>query len=126
MKRFFLKDTAKPTLLQVRSIIKFKREFPAGSNLAIEEEQAMIEIELFLSELERGENDLTLVDFLKFTAATDRIPFIGLHKDIDVHFVSGDRLPYSSTCGLMLFVPRSVTREKLYFAMKECIGFGSV
>ena len=46
MKRFFLKDTAKPTLLQVRSIIKFKREFPAGSNLVIEEEQAMIEIAL--------------------------------------------------------------------------------
>ena len=126
LKQFFLKDTVELSLMQVRSVIEFKREAPPGSNLSAQEESAMIEIELFLADLEKGDCGVTLKDFLKFTAATDRIPITGLHKNIEVHFVESSCLPWSSTCGLILFVPRSVTREKLIYALKEGIGFGSL
>ena len=50
------------------------------------EEDAMLEVELFLVSLKNSESTIKVGDFLQFCAAVDRIPILGFTKPIEVFF----------------------------------------
>ena len=67
-------------------------------------------LELFLAELEKGLEDLNLGHFSRFKTRTDRIPLLGFKKDIEVLIVGDNKFPLAATCGLLLQIPKNVTR----------------
>ena len=52
---------------------------------------------MFLLNLSNNESSVDLTEFLKFVAATDRIPIPGFVKPIEILFVDTDRYPTAST-----------------------------
>ena len=80
---------------------------------------------MFLLNLSIHESGLDLTDFLKFVAATDRIPMQGFGKQIKTFFIDTDRYPTSSTCGLYVTVPLQVSVEKLFRSLKDGGTFGN-
>lgn len=123
IKAYFLKDDTSLTIADVRKLIEFKDLGEPGSNSYMRSEDAMIQFELFLVSLEQKEDNLELSDFLQFVAGVDRIPICGLPKNIEVFFVEDNKLPRVSTCGLLLMIPKTVTKEMLQLCIKESVGF---
>ena len=70
---------------------------------------------MFWLNLSNDEPGVGLTDFLKFVAATDRIPIQGFVKPIDIFFVDTDRYPTASTWVLYMNVPLKISVEKLLF-----------
>uniref|UniRef100_A0A7M5WU13 HECT domain-containing protein n=1 Tax=Clytia hemisphaerica TaxID=252671 RepID=A0A7M5WU13_9CNID len=68
--------------------------------------------------------DLRVYCFLFFAIGMDRIPVFGLEKKIDIEFVNVDRLPKTSTCGLMMEIPRNKTQERCEYALRHCKTYG--
>lgn len=78
---------------------------------------------------------LTLEDLLVFTTGTDCVPPLGFDKLITIEFYDFDgnirRRPWSSTCGLHLFLPRGFEDPSDFSSfmketLLECHGFGKV
>ena len=107
-----------------------------GSNKRDKEDSTIYCFEFFLQDLEEGEvNGLTLEDLLVFITGTDFAPPLGFDNLITIEFYDFDgnsrRRPWSSTCGLHLFLPRGfeVPSDFSSFmkeALLECHGFGKV
>ena len=74
---------------------------------------------MFQINFDNNESGVDLNDFLKFVAATDRIPIQGFGKPIEIFFVDTDRYPTASTCGLYMIVPLKVYVEKLLRSLKD-------
>ena len=77
------------------------------------------------AELEYNESGVDLNDFLKFIAATNRIPIQGFGKLVEVFIVDTDRYPTASTCGLCITVPIKASVEKLLRILKDGGAFGN-
>ena len=123
--KYFTDEKPSVTLENVRQIIKFVKTGEKGSNLYQHEEEAILAFEMFLLNLSNNESGVDLTDFLKFVAATDRIPIQGFGKPIEIFFVDTDRYPTASTCGLYMTVPLKVSVEKLLRSLKNKGTFGN-
>lgn len=97
------------------TISKFKQLYEVnfsevGSNKRNDEDNTIYSFEVFLQDLEEGAvADLRLEDLLVFTTGADKVPPFGFPHPLVIEFydsISGEkRLPWSSTCGLQLFLP---------------------
>jgi len=126
LKRYFVKEDMEPALGDVRACILYQTG-DEGSKDFIESEDAVVEFELFLADLEnKNLGELTLRHFLLFAAGVDRVPSYGLPKKIEIFFVDDEKLPRASTCGLFMQVPKKVTLERLAYTVREGIGYGLV
>lgn len=125
IQKFFMKDERQVGYQEVRNVLRFNRS-PEGSNQHTKEENAITEFELFLVSLDQNSEGLSLAHFLRFVAAVDRIPVMGLDKAIDIYVTDDDLLPHASTCGLNFYISTNVTKEKLQYSLRECVGFGSL
>ena len=76
--KYFTDEKPSVKLENVRQIIKFVKTGEKESNLYQHEEEAILEFKMFLLNLSNNESGVDLTDFLKFVAATDRIPIKGL------------------------------------------------
>ena len=88
------------------------------------EEDAILEVELFLVSLENSESTIKVSGFFQFCAVVDHIPILGFTKPIEVFFTDRKMYPKSSTCGLMLTLQYNVTQEMLQTAIKDNGAFG--
>lgn len=82
-----------------------------------------------------NELDVTFEDILVFVTGADAVPPLGFQRKCEIQFYEQEtgvkRIPYSSTCALILYLPRGVTEEEVFkdlmqLAMKESFGFGKV
>ena len=124
-KNFFVDENSKVSLDEVRKVISFERG-EEGSNEFESCEDAVIEFEIFLADLERGKDGVSLKDFLIFASGYDRIPVFGLSKPIEIFFIDDNKLPIVSTCGLYIQLSKKITADKLKFCVIEGIGYGLV
>ena len=123
--KYFTDEKTSVTLENVHQIIKFVKTGEKGSNLYQHEEEAILEFEMFLLNLSNNESGVDLTDFLKFVAATDRIPIQGFGKPIEIFFVDTDRYSTASTYALYMTVPLKVSVEKLWRSLKDGGTFGN-
>ena len=119
VQRFFLKENIDLKYQDIRNLIEFIR---GSEGSFLNQESAIIEFELFLASLSIRENGLSLSDFLRFVAGVDRIPVTGFKKKIEIFVTEDDLLPRVSTCGLIMYIPANVTKERLEFSLKEGTG----
>ena len=124
--KYFIAENVNLKLPEVRSLIKFTDLGSIGSKGYIEKQEAVVTLELFLAELEKGVEDLNLGHFLRFVTETDRIPLLGFKKNIEVLIVEDNKFPRAATCGLLLRIPKNVTRKMLIFTLKEGMTFGDI
>ena len=61
------------------------------------EEDAILDVELFLVSLENSESTIKAGDFLQFCVAVDHITILGFTKPIEVFFTDRKMYPKSST-----------------------------
>ncbi|XP_024116641.1 uncharacterized protein LOC112138307 isoform X2 [Oryzias melastigma] len=106
-----------------------------GSNQREAEEETIYCWEQVLNMIEDKSSDLSYEDLLIFITGADEVPTLGFTSKPSVDFYTQEdgqrRLPYSSTCAMVLFLPRGVTEEgelhdMLCQCVRECIGFGKV
>ncbi len=107
-----------------------------GSNNRSREEDAVYCFELFLADLEDGQvEQLSLEELLIFITGADAVPHLGFERSITIQFYDNDEgtklMPWSSTCGLTLNLPRQCCdpdkfREMMTQALCCCHGFGLV
>ena len=83
-KKFFVKREEQYTLNQLRGVLKYIRSVEGSTDFECEED-AILEVELFLVSLENSESAIK-VGFLQFCAVVDRIPILGFTKSIEVFF----------------------------------------
>ena len=123
--KYFTDGKSGVTLENVCQIIKFVKTGKKGSNLYQHEEEAILEFEMFLLNLSNNESGVDLTDFLKFVAATNRIPIQRFGRPIEIFFVDTDRYQTASSCGLYVTVPLKVSVEKLLRSLKDGGTFGN-
>ena len=76
----FIAGNVNLKLLEVRNLIKLTGLGSIGSKEYIEKQEAVLTLELFLAELEKGVEDLNLGHFLRFVTRTGRIPLLVFQK----------------------------------------------
>jgi len=107
LKKFFVSEKIIVDLNSVRQVLRYQCGLE-GSNEFEENEECVVEFELFLVKLSAGRCEgLSLRNFLFFSMAIDRIPVFGLPKKFEVYFVEGNKLPYN-----------------LEYALRNCVGYG--
>ena len=122
-KKFFAKREEQCTLNQLRGVLKYICSVEGSIDFE-REEDAILEVELFLVSLENSESTIKVSDFFQFCAMVDRIPILGFTKPIEVFFTDRKMYPKSSTCGLTLTLQCNVTQEMLQTAIKDGGTFG--
>ena len=86
----------------------------AGSTRRVMEDEATVELELLVNDLNNGVvKDLFLRDLLVFITGSDVIPPFGFQKDIDVYFEESDQLAKSSTCALNFCISCTNTQSNI-------------
>lgn len=124
LSEYLIKEDLELKLDEVRENLHYIKG-EEGSNESIEIDDAIVEFELFLAGLDSNRFEgLSLRSFLVFAIGMDRIPVFGLEKKIDIEFVNVDRLPKTSTCGLMMEIPRNKTQERCEYALRHCKTYG--
>ncbi|KAA0701574.1 hypothetical protein E1301_Tti022883 [Triplophysa tibetana] len=107
-----------------------------GSNRREKEEDTMYQWECLLMSIQEGETtDITFEELLTFATGADAIPPLDFPHKCSIEFYDQEegscRLPFSSTCALVLYLPRGIAQEDelrdlLTFALKGSLGFGKV
>ena len=85
---------------------------------------------------DQTEEDVSLSSLLMFWTGADAVPPGGFDRPLTVAFFTREegeerRLPSSSTCGLVLMLPRGMSdpdkfKEDIVFALKNTCGFGRI
>jgi len=85
--------------------------------------------------LTEKETSLMFEDLLAFMTGADAVPPLGFPKKAEIDFYTQEdgcrRLPYASTCSMVLFLPRGLLDESelenlLIDAVKGSVGFGKI
>ena len=76
----FIAENVNLKLLEVWNLIKLTGLGSIGSKGYIEKQEAVLTLELFLAELEKGAEDLNLGHFVRFVIGTGRIPLLVFKK----------------------------------------------
>ncbi|KAA0712533.1 hypothetical protein E1301_Tti019071 [Triplophysa tibetana] len=107
-----------------------------GSNKRDQEEDRIFQWECLLMSIQEGEaKDITFEELLAFVTGADALPPLGFPQKCSIEFYDQEegcrRIPFSSTCALILFLPRAMTQEDgfmelMRLAVKGCFGFGKV
>ena len=88
-----------------------------------------------LSSLISEGGEVTLASLLLFWTGAEQPPLTGFDQPLSIQFFSQEpgmqRLPSSSTCGLVLMLPRGTTdaekfRNTMTFVLKNTYGFGKL
>lgn len=125
----YLESEEKLTLSKFRTLFEV-RFSPKGSNQRPGEEETILFWEECLDDAKIPINKL-----LEFLTGTDEIPPLGFHKKIEIQFYQQEigkrRMPYTSTCALEFFLPRSVgsvneLESLLKQALFDTCGFAMV
>ncbi|KAA0724142.1 hypothetical protein E1301_Tti020080 [Triplophysa tibetana] len=81
----------------------------------------------------KKQSRVTFEEVLVFITGADSIPRLGFRGQprIDFHTPENRRLPFASTCGMVLFLPRGIQEEEdltdmLNTALKGYCGFGKI
>ncbi|XP_060604356.1 uncharacterized protein LOC132757168 [Ruditapes philippinarum] len=101
------------------------------SNARLQEDVTVYAWGLFLQSIEERDVPVTFAELLTFSTGWDQIPPCGFAKEIDILFYNQEsdstRLPFVSTCGLQMWLPRNENPESLsrllLRAVKESAGF---
>jgi len=124
LKKFFVSEKIIVDLNSVRQVLRYQCGLE-GSNEFEENEECVVEFELFLAKLSAGRCEgLSLRNFLFFSMAIDRIPVFGLPKTFEVYFVEGNKLPITYTCGLFITIFKENMSYNLEYALRNCVGYG--
>ncbi|XP_016376062.1 G2/M phase-specific E3 ubiquitin-protein ligase-like [Sinocyclocheilus rhinocerous] len=130
----FTHTTKKLSRNDIRGLFDIKWS-PQGSNKRDQEEDTIFLWEWWLMSIENNELDVTLEDILIFVTGADSVPTLGFPHNCEIQFYDQEpesqRVPYSSTCALILYLPRSITEEVVFkdfmqMAIKGSVGFGKV
>nr|XP_055028865.1 G2/M phase-specific E3 ubiquitin-protein ligase-like [Misgurnus anguillicaudatus] len=104
-----------------------------GSNLKDKEEDTIFCWELLLNKIQEKQSTITFEEILTFVTGADSIPPLGFQGQptIDFYTQENRRLPFASTCGMVLFLPRGIQEEEeladmLNTALKGYLGFGKI
>ncbi|XP_039525893.1 G2/M phase-specific E3 ubiquitin-protein ligase-like [Pimephales promelas] len=106
-----------------------------GSNKRDQEEDTIFLWEWWLMSIENNELDVTLEDLLIFVTGADSVPPLGFPHNCEIQFYDQEpgsqRFPFSSTCALILYLPRGITEEAIFkdlmqMSIKGSVGFGKV
>ncbi|XP_048035991.1 G2/M phase-specific E3 ubiquitin-protein ligase-like [Megalobrama amblycephala] len=106
-----------------------------GSNHRQIEEDTIFAWECLLNSIQEKETSLMFEDLLTFMTGADAVPPLGFPKKAEIDFYTQEdgcrRLPYASTCSMVLFLPRGVLDESelqnlLIDAVKGSVGFGKI
>ena len=81
---------------------------------------------LFIVELEKDVQELNLRHFIRFVTGTERIPLLGFKKNIEVLIAEDNKFPRAANCGLLLRIPKNITRKMLIFNLEEGMTFGDI
>lgn len=118
--RYFCYNNTSLKALDVLNLFSYNNDCVLGSNGRLQEDDAMIEFEFIITDLEKGKcGNITLKDFLIFVSCYDRIPAFGFSKNIDIYFVNRDQLATSSTCDMSFTVPTINTKNNILKALEE-------
>jgi len=125
---YFLKSNTKVKAKDVIDLLEYMQLSEPGSNDRLREDDAILELELLLANIEEDGNEhgITLSDFLVFVTCLDRIPAFSDFSKITVYFMNGNRLPEASTCTQTLKVPLINTNENMIKGVKLCTTFSAV
>ncbi|KAK3725848.1 hypothetical protein QZH41_020584 [Actinostola sp. cb2023] len=117
---------------------------PVGSNKRQREDATIYCWELFLKQIEDGqlnykmnseEQQVYFKELLKFITGADAVPPLGFRYPLTIQFFEQEkestRLPYASTCGLELYLPRGHEDSESFVALMcnslfNSCGFGKV
>ena len=95
---FFLTLNLNISVCDMIDLFSYNFNVEAGSTRRVMEDEAMVELELLVSDLNNGVvKDLFLRDLLVFITGSDVIPPFGFQKKIDKYFEESDQLAKSST-----------------------------
>ncbi|ROI15246.1 G2/M phase-specific E3 ubiquitin-protein ligase [Anabarilius grahami] len=104
-----------------------------GSNLREREEDTIFCWELLLNSIQEKQSTITFQEMLVFITGADSIPPLGFPGEPRIEFYTQEsrRLPFASTCGMVLFLPRGIQEEEeltdlLNTALKGYLGFGKI
>ncbi|XP_051983766.1 G2/M phase-specific E3 ubiquitin-protein ligase-like isoform X1 [Xyrauchen texanus] len=101
-----------------------------GSNLREMEEDTIFCWELLLNSVQEKQSTITFKEMLVFITGADCILPLGFPGEPRIEFYTQEnrRLPFASTCGMVLFLPRGIQEEEeftdlLNTALKGYLGF---
>ena len=91
----------------------------AGSTRRVMEDEAMVELEFLVNDLNNGVvKDLSLRGLLVFITGSNVISPFEFQKKINVYFEESDQLAKSSTCALNFYISFTNTRNNIEKALK--------
>ena len=118
---FFLTSNLNISVCDVINLFSYNFNGEAGSTRRVMEDEAMVELEFLVNDLNNGVvKGLSLRDLLVFITGSDVIPPFGFQKKIDVYFEESDQLAKSSTCALNFYISCTNTRNNIEKALKMC------
>ena len=118
---FFLTSNLNISVCDMINLFSYNFNGEAGSTRRVMEDEAMVELEFLVNDLNNGVvKDLSLRDLLVFITGSDVIPPFGFQKKIDVYFEESDQLAKSSTCALNFYISCTNTRNNIEKALKMC------
>ena len=111
---FFLTSNLNISVGDMIDLFSYSFNGEAGSTRRVMEDEAMVELELLVNDLNNGVvKDLFLRDLLVFITGSDVIPPFGFQKKIDVYFEESDQLAKSSTCALNFYISCTNTPKNI-------------
>ena len=118
----------------LRALIKIKFS-PEGSNDRVTKEATAYWFEEMLGNTNEETSGFTARDLLAFVTGSNIPPPSGFGKLIDVEFYTQEvgikRLPFTSTCALMLNLPRGISSQEemenmMQVVLLQGLGFGKI
>ena len=118
---FFLTSSLCVSVCDMMNLFSYNFNGEAGSTRRVMEDEAMVELEFLVNDLNNGVvKGLSLRDLLVFITGSDIMPPFGFQKKIDVYFEESDQLANSSTCVLNFYISCTNTRNNIEKALKIC------
>ena len=118
---FFLTSNLNISVCDMINLFSYNFNGEAGSTRPVMEDEAMVELEFLVNDLNNGVvKDLSLRDLLVFITSSDVIPPFRFQKKIDVYFEESDQLAKSSTCALRFYISCRNTQNSIEKALKKC------
>ena len=118
---FFLTSNLNVSVCNMINLFSYNFNGEAGSTRRVMEDEAMVELEFLINDLNNGVvKDLSVRDLLVFITGSDVIPPFGFQKKIDVYFEESNQLAKSSTCALNFYISCKNTRNNIEKALKMC------
>ena len=111
---FFLTSNLNISVCDMINLFSYNFNGEAGSTRRVMEDEAMVELEFLVNDLNNGVvKGLSLRDLLVFITGSDVIPPFGFQKKIDVYFEESDQLAKSSTCALNFYISYTNTPKNI-------------